>query len=294
MSESEKSITDDAKRRSPSFPVVPIDEAIERARRVYRQDRRAFTNFETLIGHLGYNTTKKGGRQGRMVSTLKQYGLIDERDGQYRVSETAWKILEMPEDSEERARLVREAALNPPMFRKILKHYEGELPSDATIRSHLLFQERFNSDSATTFIRVLRRTIELVNPTTADYNAGEESEEADEQPQGATSMQQPPPRGSQGQGVTPPPQPPAGQIAPAADGFQFQISERSVNVLFNGVVTQEAIKKLIKYLEISVDDFPSKKELEQMKSRAEVSRAFNEAEKELNEEAEGAQVKGAA
>jgi hypothetical protein len=48
-------------------------------------------------------------------------------------------------------------------------------------------------------------------------------------------------------------------------------------------VTQEAIKKLIKYLEISVDDFPSKKELEQARTRAEVDRALDETERELNE-----------
>jgi hypothetical protein len=197
MSQNENSVSDEVKgRRSPISPILPIDEAIEKARQAYAKDKRAFTDFKTLAGHLGYKVEKKGGRSGRTVSTLKQYGLLDERDGKYRISDTAWKILEMPEGSEERARLIKESALRPPMIRKVLDFFNGELPSDATLRSHLLFTEGFNTDSAADFIRVLRRTIELVNPLPGDYNAGEESEGAEPPPSGATPMSSQPPQGS--------------------------------------------------------------------------------------------------
>ena len=290
MSQNEKTAQEDAKfRRSPSFPVLPIDEAIDKVRQIYRADKRAFTSFQTLVSHLCYTTTKKGGRPARAVSALKQYGLLDERNGQYRVSELAWKILEMAEGTPEKENLIKEAALSPPMFRKILNLYSGELPSDATIRDHLLFRERFNTDGARDFITVLRRTIELVKPSQADYNTGEESEgEEGQSPIGARPVPQQPitspsTPSQRPTGMPTPPSPPIGQVLPPADGFQFQISERSVNVLFNGLVTQEAIKKLIKYLEISVDDFPSKKELEKAKSMAEVDQALDETERELNE-----------
>lgn len=295
MSQDEKNVTAEAKqRRSPISPMIAIDEAIQKARLIYAKDKRAFTDFKTISEHIGYKVKYKGGTAGRALSALKQYGLLDEKGGQYRISEAAWKILEMEEGSEERKRLIKEAALRPPMIRRILGHYDGELPSDATLRNHLLFTEGFNTDTASNFIRVLRRTIELVNPASGDYNAGEESEGAGELPfTGATPMQQTPPftghpkpEVRQAFNPTPQPTPHAAPVPPPADGFQFQISERSVNVLFNGVVTQEAIKKLIKYLEISVDDFPSKKELEQAKSRAEVGLALEETERELNEGAE--------
>src|SRR5947209_19309667 len=107
MSENEKSI-DAKKLRSPSYPVLAIDEAIEKVRLIYREDRRAFTPFEAVISHMNYTAKKKGGRSARAVSTLKQYGLLEERGKQYRITDLAFRILEMPEESPERAQLVRE------------------------------------------------------------------------------------------------------------------------------------------------------------------------------------------
>jgi hypothetical protein len=271
MSQAEKSIDNDSeRRRSPSFPVVPIDEAIDRARLIYAQDRRAFTDFETLAGHMGYTVKRKGGRSARMVATLKLYGLLEERNGQFRISETAWKILEMPEDSTERTQLIRQAALNPPMIHKILRHFSGELPSDATLRSHLLFQEKFNADSARDFIRVLRRTIEIANPSPEDYNAGEESEEA-EQPIGATPMQQPP----AGTATTPrrqvqltdfqgKPIEYIKQDQRKQTELAFKLSRESeARIIIYGDATQEAIAKLTALLGLSQDTFPTQAELDQ-------------------------------
>lgn len=299
MSANEKSanntITQPKKQRSPSFPIIPIDEAINRVRLIYERDRRAFTTANAVLEHLGYSS-KKGmsGTSGRVVAALKQYGLLDEQGGQYRVSDLAFRILNLPDDSEERQELIRNAALAPPIFKKLLTFYQGEVPSDAALRSQLVLHEKFNPDSVDQFIRVFRRIIEIANPSAEDYNVGGDSEGGSQQSQGATPMQQPqtpPPfRGHPSpearQAFSPAPPSPVGNVPPPADGFQFQISERSVNVLFNGVVTQEAIKKLIKYLEISVDDFPSKKELERAGSRAEVDRVLEETERELNEGAE--------
>jgi hypothetical protein len=271
MSQNENSVTDEAKgRRSPISPILPIDEAIEKARQAYAKDKRAFTDFKTLAGHLGYKVEKKGGRSGRTVSTLKQYGLLDERDGKYRISDTAWKIFEMPEGSDERARLIKESALRPPMIRKVLDFYNGELPSDATLRSYLLFTEGFNADSAADFIRVLRRTIELVNPLPGDYNAGDESEGAAERPPlGATPMQQlpsSPPANQSQRGFTPPPTPMAGQhlssLAEDESVLVFKISRDSeARVIFSGQVTQEAIDKLAALLNLSKDAYPTQAEL---------------------------------
>jgi hypothetical protein len=193
MSQDEKTAVGEAKqRRSPISPIIPIDEAIEKARLIYAKDKRAFTDFKTLSEHIGYKVKYKGGTAGRMLSALKQYGLLDEKAGQFRISEMAWKILEMDESLEERTRLIKTAALRPPMIRKVLKIYDGELPSDSTLRNYLLFTEGFNTDSAANFIKVLRRTVELVKPYPADYNAGEESERA-EQPKGAAPVSRQPP-----------------------------------------------------------------------------------------------------
>ena len=267
MAENEQSVTaSKRKHRSPGYPVVPIDEAIEKVKQVYRKDKRAFTTFEAIAEHMGFNVKKRGGRSGRVVSALRQYGLLDERTGQFRVSDLAFKILETPDDSPEHIQSVKEAALNPPIFRRILNHYSGELPSDAAIRSYLIFTLEFNADTVAEFIRVFRRTIDIANPSAADYTAGDESEGDEQPPMGGTPMQQSPPM-QQGQRIVTPPAV-AQQIQPPLSTDQsvlvFKISRDSeARVTFSGPVTQEAIEKLRKLLEVSMDTYPTQQELQQ-------------------------------
>jgi hypothetical protein len=286
MSTDEKKVNGNGKtsqkkrQRSPGYPAITIDDAITRLRQIYQHDRRAFTTYNAILGHMGYSTKPQVGRSGtsgRAVAALRQYGLLDETDGQFRVSDLGFKILNLPEESEERAELIRQAAVNPPIFRKLLAYYQGEIPSDAAIRSHLILNERFNPDTVDQFIRVFRATIDIANPSPDDYTAGEESEET-ELPftGGKPAVQQTAsPAAKQEQGIAlPPSTPPAGQTVPpvGATGEKvlvFNISRNSeARVFFNGPVTQEAITKLSALLELSKDTFPTKEELERPQPRA--------------------------
>ncbi|MGA9994903.1 MAG: hypothetical protein WBP93_05785 [Pyrinomonadaceae bacterium] len=182
MSTDEKSVNGKAehgakRHRSPSFPIIPIDDAITRLRVVFQHDKRAFTTAEAILSHLGYKGGVRSGTAGRVVSAIKQYGLLDEKSGQFRVSDLGFRILHLPEESEERTRLIKESALNPPLFQRVLAHYQGELPSDAALRSHLVLEEKFNPDSVEQFIRVFRETISIANPLPEDYSIGDESAE---------------------------------------------------------------------------------------------------------------------
>lgn len=280
MSADEKSVNGKAsqnqkkRQRSPGYPIITIDDAITRIRQIYQQDRRAYTTYNAILEHMGYKTgtgTGRSGTSGRVVAALRQYGLLDENDGQFRVSDLGFRMLNLPDDSEERVELTRQAALRPPIFRKLLAHYQGEIPSDAALRSHLVLNEGFNPDSVDQFIRVFRRTIDIANPSSDDYTAGEESEET-ELPftGGKPAVQQPPPTASKGQGTftPPPPTPPLGQpLAPGESVLVFKISRDSeARVIFNGQVTQEAIDKLAALLNLSKDSYPTKAELEQPRS----------------------------
>lgn len=203
---------DSKRKRSPNYPVIAIDEAIDKVRAIYKEDRRAFAAFPAILEHMGYKVKeKKGGRSARVVSTLKQYGLLEVANGKYRVSDTAFKILELPEDSSERIELIRQAALTPPVVHKVLAHYKGEVPSDTTLRSHLIITEEFNPDSAGEFIRVLRRTISIVKPDAANYNVVESSEDEENPPAGSASRMSAQFEQKRESGTPPPPKPAAGQ-----------------------------------------------------------------------------------
>lgn len=186
------------KQRSPNYPIIPISQALTRLRQIYKQDRRAFTTSSAILEHMGYSTKGKAGKSGtggRMVSALRQYGLLDEKNDQFRVSDVGFKILELPEDSEERAELIKQAALKPSIFSKILAYYKGEVPSDTALRSHLVLHEGFNPAYVDQFIRVFRAIIDVVNPSADDYNTDEESEGAEQSSAGGKpTVSQTPPR----------------------------------------------------------------------------------------------------
>lgn len=216
-------------KRSPNYPVIPIDEAISKVRLIYAEDRRALADFNAILAHMKYKVReKKGGRSARVVATLKQYGLLDDQNGQYRVSEDAVRIIDLPADSPEREAIIQRVALRPPMINKVLKHYKGEIPSDTTLKSHLIISEEFNGDSAEEFIKVLRRNIALVKPNAADYNAREAEETGDAPPSEKLRMQEQirqPPAGKTP--PPPPPKPPAGQrtyhlyLSPEIEGVLY-------------------------------------------------------------------------
>lgn len=192
--------------RSPRYPVIAIDEALKKIKAVYDKDRRALTTFGAVLEHMGYKVKdKQGGRSARVVASLRQYGLLEGRAGKYQVSDAAFRILELPEDAPERAQLIKDAAFSPDMIAKVLQHYRGEIPSDTALRSYLVIDEKFNRDSAEEFIRVLRRTIAIVNPQEGDYNAATPDEGERKPPAGdSPRMQQQTPQ-------IQPPKPPVGQ-----------------------------------------------------------------------------------
>jgi hypothetical protein len=273
MSENEKTIDNNSgqkakRQRSPGFPILPIDDAITRLKLIYQHDKRSFTTADAILSHLGYKGGVRSGTAGRIVSALRQYGVLDENGGRFRVSDLGFKILHLEEGSDERNNLIKEAALNPPIFKKLLAYYEGDPPSDAALRSHLVLNERFNTDSVEQFIRVFRKTISIANPSPDDYNIGEESEGADSSLFGGMPMSAPTQHTSRPMGMLSPPplQQASPTVPPLAAGdsvLVFKISRDSeARVIFNGQVTQEAIDKLAALLNLSKDVYPTAAELQ--------------------------------
>jgi len=230
----------DTKRtRSPRYPIIAIDDALVKVNAIYAKDKRVLTTLDAVLEHMGYKVKeKRGGRSARIVASLGQYGLLESTGGKYKVSDTAFRIIELPEDSPERHKLIKEAALSPAMISKVLQHYKSELPSDTTLRSYLVLEEKFNRDSAEEFIKVLRRTVAIVNPQEGDYNGGR-SDHDEVLPQGGIKppMHQAPTHQTQGQ----PPKPPSGQRP-----FPLYLSKEQEAVLYVPSVMTRAEYDLLK------------------------------------------------
>jgi hypothetical protein len=146
------------KVRSPSFPFIGLREALDRARAFYEAEQRNAARPETAAAHWGYSPKSSGGKQ--TIAALRAFGLLD-GDALVKLSGRALRIvLDERSGSEERERLLQQAALMPPIHARLWERYGAELPSAQTLRLWLILDEGFNENSVDDFLTEYRETLE--------------------------------------------------------------------------------------------------------------------------------------
>jgi len=167
--------------RSPSYPDFGLEEAIDKARRLWVEERRSFAPIAAIQGHWGHKPNTGPGI--RAIAALKGFGLLTEQGRgearQAKLSDLAFRIIidDRP-DSQELANAIKEAALTPPIIRGIWEEYKGHLPSDATLR-YVLRSRGFSEVGADALIRVFRSTIEFAKLQDSDNITGDRDLEGD-------------------------------------------------------------------------------------------------------------------
>jgi hypothetical protein len=161
--------------RSPNFPAITLQDALTKARVLYDKDRRASVSAKTVLAHLGFSE-KLSGSSARVLSALKQFGLMDENAGQYRVTDAAFRLFTLSESSPERQKALQDCARKPTIYREVLDKYEDGLPSDAALSDYLLLNKKFNPVSVPSFIRVFKATLEFAKLTPGAYTGVTERE----------------------------------------------------------------------------------------------------------------------
>lgn len=254
-----------AKHRSPNYPQVPLAEACERARKVYKSEHTHTAAREVVAKSLGYSSMN--GAALAAVSTLRQYGLLESADEGLRVSDDAVSIFELADGDTERSAALRRLAFNPPLFSELNEKFGGKLPSDVHLRHHLIKEKRFLPNAADQVIRVYRANLELVGSKEPGYN-GEALLNPTEK-EGQLSMQAVAQSSSEKQVASPPIESFTKLDIPEDSSvLAFRISRDSeAKVVFSGQVTQEAIEKLIVLLETSKDTYPTKAELDESEAQ---------------------------
>lgn len=130
--------------RSPNYPSISLNDAIDLIRKVYQAEKRAKFPRETLAAHIGYSSLN--GRALSKIGAIRAYGLIDGKEDALSVSRTALAILEAPKDSGDYADALHEAFNSPALFQRILEEYD-QTPSEQTLRWWLT-QQGYAGDAA--------------------------------------------------------------------------------------------------------------------------------------------------
>jgi hypothetical protein len=239
--------------RSPNYPRLSLEGAIERIEKLYKKERTHKTSREAVAEGLGY-TSLNGASLG-IISTLRQYGLLEEDDDGLRVSEDAVALVMLPAGDPERVAALQKVAVAPRLFAELRETYGETLPSDVSLR-YALVKKRFTEKAANEVIRAYRDTLELVSEEAGEYtDAGVENQQEVEPPMehGTVNRREPAPQ-VYGGGVG---------VDDTARVMQFQLpGDSTARIELLGDVTQEAIDMLTAILNAQKLVFPKADQLE--------------------------------
>jgi len=148
--------------RSVNYPVMTVEAAIDRARRLWADIGRNAVAMATAGAAWGYAGKSSGLRS--TVSALRQYGLLaasGEGDGrQVRLTDRALDVLLEPPGSSRHRDALQAAVLSPKIYRAVFDRFQPGLPPhDHAIVTFLLRDKAFNRKAVGGFISALRANL---------------------------------------------------------------------------------------------------------------------------------------
>ena len=247
------------RRRSPNYPTINIEKAISMVTNLYEKFQRNQLPAPLAMEAMGYSI--RSGKAQSMLASLSYYNLVQvERGGaiekrKVNISPLGYNIVKNP-DENERFKAIQEAAIKPMIYRKLLVKFPQQFPQDRLLAWELETNFGFNPKIIPDFIEIFRQTIDFAKV----YELGimeEESSEFEEKKE--VKMED--------KTITkfPKPTPPPSSILTVPKEHEREIANYpirggTIRLLASGAVTQKAIDKLIKMLELSKEEFPLENE----------------------------------
>jgi hypothetical protein len=152
-------MSDVVRKKSPRAPSMPLEEAIARVLRVYEKERRHPAPTDVVAQHMGYKSANSGAALSAIAS-VRYYGLLERpSEGKLAVTKDVESYSFNPSEAA-RAELLVKWLKSPPVFGDLLEQYQGNLPSEATIRYDLI-QRGFTPIAAESVLSVFQRSVQF-------------------------------------------------------------------------------------------------------------------------------------
>lgn len=179
--------------RSPAYPSVPLDTALEKAQAQYEAEGKYPAPLSLAFKAWGYSAKSSGGRDVR--ASLRYFGLITvEGDGDQamvRLTEDALRVLtDKREDQSEKRALIKRLALNPTAHKKLWSKYPEGIVSDASAAHYLQWTEGFNDNAADALVAEYKQTAAFAGLYEPDSMSDIEEvvEDTDDQPDRSANL----------------------------------------------------------------------------------------------------------
>jgi hypothetical protein len=151
--------------RSPAFPFISLNKAIERAETFRVAEGGRPKHFSPLVSACrAWGIGVKTGPGIQTVAALGHYGLFEFQDSgekrSARLTDLALRILlDKQPLSPERDELIRQAALAPRIHAELWKNWPEGLPSDPTLETYLVRDRGFSESGVRDLIAQFKETI---------------------------------------------------------------------------------------------------------------------------------------
>jgi len=160
-----------AHHRSPGYPSIDLEYAVEMAQKFFGHAKRMVVPSQNMASYWGFSESSSGWRLA--LAALKQYGLAEsvgsKKSGEVKLTDLALKILlDTRQPSSERDEAIKQAALNPEIYKELWLHWAGNIPDDDTFRTYLTLHKGFNENSVPGFIADFKKTIAFAKLGTTD------------------------------------------------------------------------------------------------------------------------------
>lgn len=176
--------------RSPPFPAMPLQRALERVEQLYRQERENPVPLSSAAKAWGMSPTSSG--PIKVAGALNQYGLVAAEglatSRKIKPSMDALRlILDKNHSSVERMETLSRCFLRPTIFLELWEKWGPTLPSDHTMETYLVLDRRmanqapFSQSAAAELLANYRASMAFVEPRAVDNTSRETTQEKEKE-----------------------------------------------------------------------------------------------------------------
>ncbi|WP_140416822.1 hypothetical protein [Pigmentiphaga sp. NML030171] len=166
------------RKKSPRAPSISLDEALDRALKVYDKERLNPAPPDVVAQDMGYKDANNG-RALATIASVRYYGLLERHnDGRLGVTKDVESYKYAPSEDMRHAYLRRFVAA-PALFAELLDRYASGLPSDGNLRYELI-QRDFLPATAENLVGIVKRSFDFARVYEQPQHSAELVSEVDE------------------------------------------------------------------------------------------------------------------
>lgn len=166
--------------RSPAYPSVDLETAIEKGRGLYDFAKRSSVPISSMLPRWGYESGASANGM-KLVAALKSYGLVSDSgqkaQRQIAITDRMFTIIHALKDSVDYVDAIQSAALSPPIYQYLYDKYGHveKMPHEEAVQSHLILEKKFNEAAVKGILADYKAT--LVFSRVGDEELEEESDD---------------------------------------------------------------------------------------------------------------------